>query len=143
LPTSAQLNQPWSVATQPGLAESVWVADHENHRVRRVDVATGTLVGNVSVATLDGSPGPAWQAVADAPWLGVSPPSGFGPSDVQITADTAGFPCYEPVSATVTFTAAGSLDPRLLTVTVQVGQGELHGAAAPGNGGKRPQSAKR
>lgn len=35
-------------------------------------------------------------------------------------------------SATVTFTAAGTLDPRVVTVNVQVGQPELHAGPVAG-----------
>lgn len=66
--TSANLNFPTGVAIDP--AGDIFIADRDNHRIRRVDSTTGmisTVVGR-SIAGSGGDCGPASRARLDQPW---------------------------------------------------------------------------
>ena len=118
---AAQLNQPWWAAVSS--SGELFVADYENHRIRKVIPATGLLQGSVSIHTVDGGPGPSWQASVDVPWITLSESSGIGPSSVTFVIDPFTIPCFDFVQGTITFTASGSLVTKTVIVYVQKGQG--------------------
>ena len=66
LATAAQLNGPVAVALAPG---SLYIADYGNYRVRRVDLATGTITtfGGTGAAGFSGDGGPATAAPLNHP----------------------------------------------------------------------------